>query len=75
MTYAELEELIVLIGRYIVRALAIFGLVSAVALASYLYHRDQPPVKVARADRCINSACEPGQKCSVRFQRHMGECK
>jgi len=59
--------------RFFYRMLAIIGFIALVAMSSYLYHKDE--VKVSRSDRCINSACDADQKCSVRFKRHMGECK
>ena len=72
MTYTELEELLLMIWTWILRILALVGFLALVAIGSYLCHYGQP-VKVARAGRCINSACD--QPCSPRFQRHQGECK
>jgi hypothetical protein len=60
------------LARWVVRMFALIGLFSTVAFFSYEYHKDS---KTARSGRCINSACEPGQKCSVRFKRHVGECE
>lgn len=71
MTWLELEDLLATIWGYLMRGLALIGFIAVVAIGSYLYHSDQP-VKVARAGRCINSACD--QPCTPRFQRHAGDC-
>lgn len=71
MTQYQLIDGLKVLWKFIVRLLALIGFFTVIAMSSYTYHRD---VKVVRSDRCINSACDQ-QKCSVRFQRHMGECK
>lgn len=73
MTEDQFMDGLRVLVKFTVRLLALIGFVAVIALTSYLIHKDEV-VKVSRADRCINSACEPGQKCSVRFQRHMGSC-
>lgn len=71
LTSEQLYDTLEVVWRFFVRIFAIIGVLSTIAFFSYSAHRD---VKQVRADRCINSACEAGQKCSVRFQRHMGTC-
>lgn len=72
MTKYQLVDGLRVMWKFVIRLLALIGFFAVIAMSSYTYHRD---VKVVRSDRCINSACEPGQKCSVRFQKHLGECK
>ena len=72
LTQEQLYDGLEVVWRFVIRIFAVIGLLATIAFFGYSTHKD---VKQVRADRCINSACEPGQKCSVRFQRHMGECK
>lgn len=72
MTQYQMIDGLRVVFKFVVRLLALFGLFCLIALGSYEYHRD---VKVVRSDRCINSLCDPDQKCSVRFKRHVGDCK
>jgi hypothetical protein len=74
LTHEQFMDGLTVLVKFVVRLLALVGLFSLIALSSYLYHKDEV-VKVSRSDRCINSACEPGQKCSVRFKRHTGNCE
>lgn len=71
MTHEQFMDGVEVVWNFFVRIFAVIGVLATIAFFGYSVHKD---VKVVRSDRCINSACEPGQKCSVRFQRHMGEC-
>jgi len=73
MNRAVLLDGLFVVGRFIVRGLALVGFFSLVAMASYLYHSGQP-AKLVRAGVCINSACEDCPIKQTRFKRHQGVC-
>jgi len=72
MTDEQLFDGLAVLGKFIVRGLAVIGFMTLIIAFGYSMKKAEPSIKSAR---CINSSCEPNQKCSPRFQRHMGECE